>query len=506
MIYAEIKSNGEIQVYNSTTSDSVKYETMRFKFPKEWKGYEKTAVFRYGDEIYNVVLNKGNSLYVSKDECYIPHEVIKSPMFTVSVFAILGDSMATTAQAAITVKQSGYALGDEPSEPTPDEYQQLVNIYEATKAVAESVRTDADNGLFKGEKGDKGDKGEQGIQGEKGDIGEQGPQGIQGPKGDRGEQGIQGIQGEQGIQGVQGEKGDKGDKGDAFTYDDFTAEQLALLKGEKGEQGDVNTEYLHNNFASAVRNTLSGSTVSANDVSSAEHDLEITLSSEEITDFSTVKVNRYGKNLLNINCEESVPNNTAQMATNLRKFVNGTYIIGMTRNNIYLPKVVTAEFANNELTITATAEYHGVGFSLKLQPNTNYTISCETDDVTKMSIGVGFYDDNGEYLSDVSTWNVNTKSFTTDSYGNVLIVLCPTVTNQPITFSNIQLEVGKAVTEYEEYKGVQTVVANTDGTVEGLTSVSPNMTVLTDTEGVNIDCTYNADTKMYIDNKISELL
>lgn len=31
--------------------------------------------------------------------------------------------------------------------------------------------------------------------------------------------------------------GSKGDKGDAFTYDDFTPEQLAGLKGEKGEQG-----------------------------------------------------------------------------------------------------------------------------------------------------------------------------------------------------------------------------------------------------------------------------
>ncbi|MGN1419324.1 MAG: SGNH/GDSL hydrolase family protein [Acutalibacteraceae bacterium] len=30
----------------------------------------------------------------------------------------------------------------------------------------------------------------------------------------------------------------KGDKGDAFTYADFTAEQLALLKGEKGDKGD----------------------------------------------------------------------------------------------------------------------------------------------------------------------------------------------------------------------------------------------------------------------------
>ena len=35
-----------------------------------------------------------------------------------------------------------------------------------------------------------------------------------------------------------GDKGEKGDKGDAFTYDDFTAEQLAALKGEKGDKGD----------------------------------------------------------------------------------------------------------------------------------------------------------------------------------------------------------------------------------------------------------------------------
>ncbi len=44
------------------------------------------------------------------------------------------------------------------------------------------------------------------------------------------------------ITGVKGDKGDtglKGDKGDAFTYADFTPEQLASLKGEKGEKGDT---------------------------------------------------------------------------------------------------------------------------------------------------------------------------------------------------------------------------------------------------------------------------
>ena len=73
-------------------------------------------------------------------------------------------------------------------------------------------------------------------------------------------------------------------------------------------------------------------------------------------------------------------------------------------------------------------------------------------------------------------------------------------------FSNIQLEVGSTATDYEPYIEPQTVTANADGTVEGLTSLSLDMTVMTNTEGVVIDMTYNADTKMYIDNKISELL
>lgn len=100
-------------------------------------------------------------------------------------------------------------------------------------------------GISKGEKGDTGSKGDKGdpfvysdftpeqlasLKGEKGDKGDQGIQGIQGERG---------IQGEQGIQGVKGDTGEKGDKGDAFTYSDFTPEQLASLKGDKGDKGDA---------------------------------------------------------------------------------------------------------------------------------------------------------------------------------------------------------------------------------------------------------------------------
>ena len=41
------------------------------------------------------------------------------------------------------------------------------------------------------------------------------------------------------VQGPKGDKGDTGSKGDAFTYADFTPEQLASLKGPKGDKGDT---------------------------------------------------------------------------------------------------------------------------------------------------------------------------------------------------------------------------------------------------------------------------
>ena len=130
-----------------------------------------------------------------------------------------------------------------------------------------------DLGMVKGPKGDKGDTGPQGPQGLKGDKGDTGPQGEKGPKGDaftyddftteqlanlkgpKGDTGPQGPQGDTGLQGPQGPKGDKGDtgpagpkgdtgdigpqgqKGDAFTFEDFTPEQLASLKGQKGDIG-----------------------------------------------------------------------------------------------------------------------------------------------------------------------------------------------------------------------------------------------------------------------------
>lgn len=104
----------------------------------------------------------------------------------------------------------------------------------------------------KGDTGPRGPQGEQGIQGETGPAGPQGPVGPKGDTGDTGPQGLKGDtgetgpvgptgpighQGETGERGPKGETGDKGDKGDAFTYSDFTKEQLEGLRGPQGIQG-----------------------------------------------------------------------------------------------------------------------------------------------------------------------------------------------------------------------------------------------------------------------------
>lgn len=160
-------------------------------------------------------------------------------------------------------------------------------------AIAQSVRDDADAGLFDGKPGEdgrdgvdgkdgapgkdgtsathswngtvltitsasgtsssdlKGDKGEKGEQGEQGLPGEPGPTGTQGPQGPKGDTGPQGPQGEIGPQGPKGDTGDtgpqgeKGDTGAGFAVLDYytTAEELeaAITNPNPGDAYGVGT-------------------------------------------------------------------------------------------------------------------------------------------------------------------------------------------------------------------------------------------------------------------------
>ena len=64
--------------------------------------------------------------------------------------------------------------------------------------------------------------------------------------------------------------------------------------------------------------------------------------------------------------------------------------------------------------------------------------------------------------------------------------------NRIIDNYNIQIELGTTATDYEPYNSA-TFTPTADGTVNGVTSLYPNTTLMTDTDGVLIDCEYNRD-------------
>lgn len=77
------------------------------------------------------------------------------------------------------------------------------------------------------------------------------------------------------------------------------------------------------------------------------------------------------------------------------------------------------------------------------------------------------------------------------------------------TWTNIQVEVGDTATEYEPYVEPVEYSVSEDGTVEGMTSIYPTTTLITDTEGAVIDCKYNRDANKVIadlESKIDTLL
>ncbi len=223
--------------------------TVRFDLDEEWSGYAaKTMRVDYGNGTYTDVVFTGETAALP---------VIRGRrMIRIGLYA---GNIHTTTPAAYECEESISDAGGIPAAPEADVYAQLTELLESGKI-----------------KGEKGDTGARGPQGEKGDTGATGPQGATGPrgpqgatgaaftydmftaaqlaalKGEKGDKGATGPKGDPGEQGPQGEKGDagatgpqgatgprgpQGATGAAFTYDMFTAAQLAALKGVKGDTG-----------------------------------------------------------------------------------------------------------------------------------------------------------------------------------------------------------------------------------------------------------------------------
>ena len=203
---------------------------------------------------------------------------------------------------------------------------------------------------------------------------------------------------------------------------------------------------------------------------------------EPYIDPSTVTVGRHGKNL--------AYGSTSQTYTS--KGLTITRVEG------------SSEFVLNGTT-EATFSYVPTK-RITLPPGT-YTVSVYGLNTVSTNVDRCFaYDATNSKVLVNSIMTDKPKSFTLDSCVEVWIEV---VFAEGTVYSNktikLQMEYGSEATEYEKCKEVANFVPTADGTVSGLTSVSPNMTILTDTEGAIVECEYNRDTNKVIEKITNEI-
>ena len=200
----------------------VKEDKIIFSFCPLWDGFAKTAVFWLDKgEPYEAVVDAENG-------CIIPSEaLIKNGNLFFGVYGVNADGVKRTSEVIKYKIEKGAIEGIEHADPTPDIYEQLLEMIAQIEAgggtvTDEQIETAVENYLA-----------ENPVAGTPGADGKDGKDGASAYE-------IWLAEGNTGTEAdfLASLKGADGEKGDAFEYSDFTEEQLASLKGEKGDKGD----------------------------------------------------------------------------------------------------------------------------------------------------------------------------------------------------------------------------------------------------------------------------
>lgn len=226
--------------------------------------------------------------------------------------------------------------------------------------------------------------------------------------------------------------------------------------------------------ANAIKASRSGEIVEINDASPFEHILSCRLASDTVLDFSSTQIYRSGKNLIDLS--KAGFNGCIAAGNGVQANIKGGYYI-----EFALPYLVSFIQNNDGETLT---------FSVA-NPVADATITM-----------VIMYTD-GTYLAQSSP--TKAVSLTINNAGRTVskILLRPIArsdlfTDTSTVIEDIQLELGANATEFEAPKGIGIYTSNSTGTVDGITSLSPSVTLWADTEGVAIECEYDKDINVVI--------
>lgn len=293
---------------------------------------------------------------------------------------------------------------------------------------------------------------------------------LKGEKGDKGEQGNKGDKGDTGAVGAKGDKGDKGDPGkDAVTDRAYSPTSENAQSGKAvAEALKAERTYANNSFSGALRGSASGEAVRLTDVSPIEHEIKIKLTAESNhSDFSGVTLKRYGKNLLPYPYKNTNIDYTFN-GINYKVKSDGTVVLNGTANE----------------------QSYFILAGLVLNKGVYYLSGCPSGGEGSTYSIYFQYDNFSYYKADYGSGvkiDINEKKNCA-----VAITIGKNTAVSNLIFKPM-LEVGSKLTDFEERRTAVAYTPAADGTVTGVTSISSDMTFLSDTDGVIINAEYNRD-------------
>ncbi len=282
MIVGQIHGQSLQVIYPTLASDTVGYLEAQFDFVTEdWLGLVKWAHFRQGDTVYDIKLvddkiDKQSNLTLSEGEW----ELYLHGNGTVDGEAV---TRITTVSQKIFVHKCGMLDG----QPFPDvplsAAEQIMAAAEEALSLAETVRAEADDGAFDGEKGERGEKGDKGERGERGERGE---------------------------------------------------------KGEKGDAGEVTLAYAHAAFSNPLHGEAAGSSAVLDDIAPAPNVVTVSVESKNLVPLVYYQ-NRDGRNPITIRGIVFTTNEDGSITMNGTHDGTGNvsfFLVSSTTNPFVLPK------------------------------------------------------------------------------------------------------------------------------------------------------------------------
>lgn len=234
-------------------------------------------------------------------------------------------------------------------------------------------------------------------------------------------------------------------------------------------------------FSNALKGSKSGGAFLIDDVSPVTHEMGVKVSSDTVEDLTAVKVKKQGKNLIPYPYQQLPLGTSTLNDVDFTVYEDGSILINGTATKNTTKRLYT----------------NGTGL-LGLKSGITISISKNASDNTQQGnvyFVCNYYDSTGTMQQGLiaTTAPSGTKTITDEWKGLVIYINIPSGKTLNNLLIKPQLEIGATVTEYEPYITPTEYIPTADGTINSITSLYPNTTLTTDTEGVIINCEYNRD-------------